>query len=85
MLTNDESINLKYKINIPGYPLRPRSPLRPGKPEPPSRPGIPESPFAPGRPERKWVFLCDYQDILRLICLPLMPGGPFKPNQYIII
>ena len=39
--------------SLPGYPLRPRSPLIPGKPAPPSRPGRPGSPLPPGAPSNQ--------------------------------
>ncbi len=56
------SINLKkYFTNIPGNPLRPRSPLGPGIPEPPSRPGRPGSPLDPGIPENS-KFLVSFKD-----------------------
>ncbi len=69
-------------INIPGYPFRPRSPLRPGKPAPPSRPGIPWSPLVPGIPGKmKITFSLGWKDYFISNNLPFMPGGPFKPNQ----
>ena len=79
------SNNLLYAGYIPGYPLRPRSPLRPGKPAPPSRPGKPESPFAPGRPlipgapfkPNHKLYVCFIPD--HNWTSSFLPGGPDSP------